>query len=54
VHEFQQLVDQLNRRLRADGITKRRRNDRRYVGLHVLGRGVSGDKARLYDATEFV
>ena len=54
MHQLQQLADQLNRCLRANGITERRWDHEWNAGLHVLGGGMSIDATGLYRAAEFV
>src|SRR5689334_16014647 len=54
MRQLQHVTHQLDRWLRANSRTERSRNDERNVGLHVLGRGVSCNAARLHNASEFM
>src|ERR1041385_5003773 len=54
MHEFQQFADQLDRVIRSDSVTERRRDDEWNVGLHVLGRRMSIVAADLHSASEFL
>lgn len=54
MHKFQQLTDQLDRRICAIGRAERRRDDEWNARLHVLGCGMSIVEACLYNSSEFM